>query len=287
MLRIARTVRSANIGDMIFRLLSYIIVIAAAAAVLIPLIWVVITSLKANNEIMAGPYVLPRVLQFANYARAFDKAGIGGYFLNSVLVVVISMTLLMLLIVPAAYSITRIRFRGAGLLLSIYIGCMFLQVNVLLVPIFLLVTDLGLYNTRISVWIILAVIQVPFTTFLLSNYMRQISREFDNAAMIDGASHFQILRDVTIPLSKPAIVTIVILSFLSLFNEYILTFILISDSAKWTIAVGIVDLFEVQQRATDWGALFAGLVMVMVPTIIVYAAGQRSLLRGMSFGGLK
>ena len=278
---------TANVGDVIFKSISYLIVIVAAVVVLVPLVWVVLTSLKANNEIMAGPYVLPGVLRFANYARAFDKAGIGGYFLNSILVVGISMTLLMLLIVPAAYSITRIRFRGSGILLSIYIGCMFLQVNVLLVPIFLLVTDLGLYNTRIAVWIILAVLQVPFTTFLLSNYMRQISREFDNAAMIDGASHLQILRHITIPLSKPAIVTIVILSFLSLFNEYILTFILISDSAKWTIAVGIVDLFEVQQRATDWGALFAGLVLVMVPTMIVYAIGQRSLLRGMSFGGLK
>lgn len=279
--------KTANVGDVIFKSISYLIAIVAAAVVLVPLVWVVLTSLKANNEIMAGPYVLPGVLRFANYARAFEKAGIGGYFLNSILVVGISMTLLMLLIVPAAYSITRIRFRGSGLLLSIYIGCMFLQVNVLLVPIFLLVTDLGLYNTRIAVWIILAVLQVPFTTFLLSNYMRQISREFDNAAMIDGASHLQILRHITIPLSKPAIVTIVILSFLSLFNEYILTFILISDSAKWTIAVGIVDLFEVQQRATDWGALFAGLVLVMVPTMIVYAIGQRSLLRGMSFGGLK
>ena len=279
--------KTANVGDVIFKSISYLIVIVAAAVVLVPLVWVVLTSLKANNEIMAGPYVLPGVLRFANYARAFEKAGIGGYFLNSILVVGISMTLLMLLIVPAAYSITRIRFRGSGILLSIYIGCMFLQVNVLLVPIFLLVTDLGLYNTRIAVWIILAVLQVPFTTFLLSNYMRQISREFDNAAMIDGASHLQILRHITIPLSKPAIVTIVILSFLSLFNEYILTFILISDSAKWTIAVGIVDLFEVQQRATDWGALFAGLVLVMVPTMIVYAIGQRSLLRGMSFGGLK
>ena len=279
--------KTANVGDVIFKSISYLIVIVAAAVVLGPLVWVVLTSLKANNEIMAGPYVLPGVLRFANYARAFEKAGIGGYFLNSILVVGISMTLLMLLIVPAAYSITRIRFRGSGILLSIYIGCMFLQVNVLLVPIFLLVTDLGLYNTRIAVWIILAVLQVPFTTFLLSNYMRQISREFDNAAMIDGASHLQILRHITIPLSKPAIVTIVILSFLSLFNEYILTFILISDSAKWTIAVGIVDLFEVQQRATDWGALFAGLVLVMIPTMIVYAIGQRSLLRGMSFGGLK
>ena len=279
--------KTANVGDVIFKSISYLIVIVAAVVVLGPLVWVVLTSLKANNEIMAGPYVPPGSLQFANYARAFEKAGIGGYFLNSILVVGISMTLLMLLIVPAAYSITRIRFHGSGILLSIYIGCMFLQVNVLLVPIFLLVTDLGLYNTRIAVWIILAVLQVPFTTFLLSNYMRQISREFDNAAMIDGASHLQILRHITIPLSKPAIVTIVILSFLSLFNEYILTFILISDSAKWTIAVGIVDLFEVQQRATDWGALFAGLVLVMIPTMIVYAIGQRSLLRGMSFGGLK
>ena len=279
--------KTANIGDIVFRWLSYFVVGTAAAVVLLPLVWVVLTSLKANNEIMAGPYVWPGILQFANYARAFGKAGIGAYFLNSILLVVISMALLMLLIVPAAYSIARIRFRGAGLLLSVYIGCMFLQVNVLLVPIFLLVTDLGLYNTRIAVWIILAVLQVPFTTFLLSNYMRQISMEFDNAAMIDGASHFQILRHVIVPLSKPAIVTIVILAFLSLFNEYILTFILISDSDKWTIAVGIVDLFEVQQRATDWGALFAALVMVMVPTIIVYAIGQRYLLRGLSFGGLK
>ena len=147
--------RKVSIVKIFFKILSYCIVVFAAAMVFIPLAWVVMTSLKANNEVIAGPYVLPEVLQFDNYVRAFEKAQIGQYFLNTVLLVIVSMTLLLLLSVPAAYSISRIRFKGSKALLSTYIGCMFLQVNVLLVPIFLLVTDIGLYDTRLIVWVIL------------------------------------------------------------------------------------------------------------------------------------
>lgn len=279
--------RKVSIVKIFFKILSYCIVVFAAAMVIIPLAWVVMTSLKANNEVIAGPYVLPEVLQFDNYVRAFEKAQIGQYFLNTVLLVIVSMTLLLLLSVPAAYSISRIRFKGSKALLSTYIGCMFLQVNVLLVPIFLLVTDIGLYDTRLIVWVILATLQVPFSTFLLTNYMKNISKDYDHAAMIDGANHWRIMWHVIIPQSKPAIATVAVLSFMSFFNEYILTYILISDQSKWTIAVGITNLFEVEKTATDWSAMFASLVLVMIPTIIVYIIGQKALLGGMNVGGLK
>jgi N-acetylglucosamine transport system permease protein len=265
-----------------------LILILCSITVVFPLLWNLTTSLKTNEEILASPWTLPANLEFGNYARAFLTARMGDYFLNSVFVVCVSMALLLVLIIPAAYSLTRLNLKRVSKLVSnIYIACLFLQINVLLVPIFVLMNNMNMLDNRFWLCVVMVATALPFPTYMLMAFMKTISKEYEYAAMIDGCSYMQVLTKVIIPLSKPSIITVSILAFFQFFNEYILTFVVITSDEKMTLPVGLANLYEVQRYATDWGALFAALIIMMVPIILVYSIGQKSLTQGMSVGGLK
>lgn len=279
-----KTGLSGKMGSFFIRILLMLI----SVTVVFPLIWDVVTSLKSNKEILTNPWILPAVPQFDNYARAFIAARMGSYFFNSVFVVSISMALLLILVVPAAYSLTRLGLKHVPALVgNVYIACLFLQINVLLVPIFLLMNSLNMLDSRLGLCVVLVATAIPFPTYLLMGFMKSISKEYEYAAMIDGCSYLQILTKIIVPLSKPSIITVSIMAFFQFFNEYILTFVAITSDEKMTLPVGLANLYEIQRYATDWGALFAALVIMLVPTLMVYAMGQKSLTQGMSVGGLK
>ena len=268
--------------------LARIILLMISVTIVFPLLWNLITSFKSNTEILTSPWMLPGTLHFDNYTRAIIKANMGGYFLNSVFVVGLSMALLLVLVIPAAYSLSRLRLTIISKIVNnVYIGCLFLQVNVLLIPIYLEMNKMNLLDSRIGLIVVMVATQIPFPTYLLMGFMKTISREYEYAAMIDGCSHFQILKNVVIPLSKPSIITVALLSFFGFFNEFILAFTTISTDSKRTLPVGLSNLYEVAKYATDWSALFAALIIMLVPLLIVYAFGQRALTQGMSVGGLK
>ena len=269
-------------------LFARIVLVLVAATIVFPLLWNIITSLKSNREILTSPWTLPSVPQYDNYVRAFIQARMGDYFLNSVFVVAVSMVLLLVLVIPAAYSLSRLQLKFVSKLINnIYIACLFLQINVLLVPIFVLMNKLNILDNRLGLCVVMVATAIPFPTYMLVGFMKTISREYEYAAMIDGCSHFHILTKIIIPLSTSSIVTVSILAFFQFFNEYILTFVTISSDEKRTLPVGLANLYEVQRYATDWGALFAALVIMLVPTLLVYSFGQNALTKGMSVGGLK
>lgn len=275
---------SGQIADFTAR----VVLLLIAVSVVFPLLWNVTTSLKSNKEILTNPWTLPTVLHFDNYVRAFVTAKMGAYFFNSVYVVSVSMVLLLVLVIPAAYSLSRLDLPFVSKLVSnTYIACLFLQINVLLVPIFVLMNKLNMLDNRLGLSVVMVATAIPFPTYLLMGFMKTISKEYEYAAMIDGCSYFSILTKVVIPLSKPSIITVSILAFFQFFNEYILAFVTISSDEKRTLPIGLANLYEIQRYATDWGALFAALVIMLVPVLLVYSFGQSALTRGMSVGGLK
>lgn len=277
-----------NSSNRLVDFIARIFLLLVALTVVFPLLWDIVTSLKSNKEILTNPWTLPAVLQFDNYVRAFITARMGSYFFNSVFVVSVSMALLLLLVIPAAYSLSRLQLKRISKLIgNIYIACLFLQINVLLVPIFLLMNKMNMLDSRLGLCVVMVATAIPFPTYLLMGFMKSISREYEYAAMIDGCSYFHILTKIIIPLSKPSIITVSILAFFQFFNEYILTFVVITSDEKMTLPVGLSNLYEIQRYATDWGALFAALVIMLVPTLLVYSVGQKSLTQGMSVGGLK
>lgn len=282
-----KAVTKKNWAGIIGRAAARVFLLFNMLLVVYPLLWNIISSFKTNKEILTGPWTLPAGLAFDNYVRAFTKAKMGEYAINSFLIVAAALAVLLFFSIPSAYILAKFKLKFLSFVRNTYMACLFVQISLILIPLYTMINQFHLSDNRMVLAFILGVSSIPFSTFLLIGYIKGISREYEYAAMIDGCSYLAILTKIIIPMVKPAIVTITILNFFNFFNEYYLTFTLISSDEKKTLPVGMMNLYEIQRYATDWGALFAGLVIILIPTVIIYAFGQKTLTSGMSVGGLK
>lgn len=272
-----------GIGRWIIR----IFLIAVTVVMLYPLIWNVYSSFKTNTEFLTNPFTLPSGLEWDNYVRAFVKSNIGGNLLNSLYVVVVSLVVLIVCAIPCAYALSRFRFFGSKFMKNMYMAAIFIQATYIMIPLFLQMNSLNLLNKLTPLAVLYAVMQFPFSIFLLSGFMKSIPKDYEEAAMIDGCGYFTILVRIIVPMARPGVVTVCMLSAMAAWNEYAVALVMITDPAKQTLPVGLAALYEVQRYATDWGALFAALVIVLVPTIIVFCIGQKYLIQGINVGGVK
>lgn len=263
------------------------VLITYSLLVIIPLLWVLMMSFKTNREILTDPWQMPQQLNFENYINAFNQAKMADYFLNSIMVVILGVVILLLIAVPAAYVLSRFTFKGSKTILNLYMAGIFVQGTYLMVPLFLQMMNFNMLDNRFWLSTVYSVMRFPFTIFLLSGFFKAIPHDYEEAATIDGASRLQTMWLVIVPMAKGGIVTAALLAGLGYWNEYPLALILIQSDAKRTLPIGLANLFEVQQYATDWGALFAGLVIAMIPSAILYLIGHKKLTTGLSVGGLK
>lgn len=264
-----------------------LVLVLASLVVVLPILWAIITSFKTNTEFLESPWTLPASPQWDNYVRAFNDANMGDYFINSIFVTVLSMVVLFVLVIPASYALSRYRFVGSNVInLGIMAG-LFVSANYIVVPLFLLLKDLGGLDSLIMLSIVYAATNLPFNIYLLSGFMKGIAPDYEDAARIDGCGYCATLFRIVVSMCKPGIVTIAMFGFMSFWNEYMLAMTLISSPEKRTLSVGLQNLMQVQKYATDWGAMFAGLVIVMLPTMIFYVLVQKKLTAGISLGGLK
>lgn len=264
-----------------------LILLLITFTVVFPVGWTIMMSFKTNTEILTNPWAWPAGLEIQNYINAFTKAKMSDYFLNSVLVTILGVVALMVLAVPAAYVLARFVFRGRKFIQNIYMTCIFVQGTYLMVPLFLLMMDLNMLDNRFWLSIVYAVMNLPFSIFLLIGFFGGIPNDYEEAAKIDGASSFQTMAMVMVPMAKSGLVTAAMLALMGMWNEYPLALILLQSGEKKTLPIGLANLFEVQKYATDWGALFAALTIVLIPTTLMYLAGYKKLTNGLSVGGLK
>lgn len=273
----------AWLGTTLLRLL----LIIQTIAVVYPLLWNVMASVKTNAEIMDNPWKLPGGFEWANYKHAFTTARIGDYMLNSVLVVIVSMAILLAAAIPSAYVLGRMKFRGRSFFNNFYIAGLFIGGVYVIVPLFILMNSLHMLDNRFWLSAVYATGSLPFSIFLLTGFMKSIPHDYEEAAMIDGCGYFTTMVRIIAPMARPGIITLVVFGFFDFWNEYVLAMTFISDDAKKTIPVGLSNLMQIQQYATDWGSLFAGLVIVLAPTILIYVLLQKRLTAGMMLGGVK
>jgi len=279
--------RKKTSAGVIGRFFLRVVLIIQALVVVYPLLWNVLASFKTNAEVMESPWSLPTSLNWDNYVRAFTTAKIGDYMLNSVIVVVLSMGVLLLAAIPTAYVLGRMKFRGRTFLTNFYMAGLFIGGVYIIVPLFIMMNDLSMLDNRFWLSAVYATGSLPFSVFLLTGFMKSIPHDYEEAAMIDGCGYFGTLFRVIVPMARPGIITLIVFSFFDFWNEYVLAMTLITDDAKKTIPIGLSNLMQIQKFATDWGSLFAGLVIVLVPTIVVYALLQKKLTEGMMLGGVK
>lgn len=271
----------------IIKVFLRILLFMAVVLVIVPLIWTFISSLKDNNEISQYPMKLPAVLQWDNFVRAWTNADIGSNFMNSIFVTALSMCLSLALVIPASYALGRYKGKILTPIKALFMAGMFIQKNYLVVPLFMLLMSFGVLDSRIAMCVVYACTTLPFYIFLMSGFMEGIDNAYVEAASIDGASNFRTMISVVFPMCKPGVATMLMFSFMEYWNEYILALQFLRDDAKKTLPVGLKNIMEQAKYATDWGALFAAMVIVMLPTMIFYLLVQKKLTSGLSLGGLK
>ncbi len=253
-----------------------------------PVVWVLYSSLKDNRAFYQEPWALPDVLHFENYYNAWVTSEFGSYFLNSALVVAAAVLLSLLMAATTAYVFAKYKMRGLRTVENIYVTLMMIPQVLILIPLFFRLNAVHLID-RLWVLILLYAVQaVPFAVFLLVGFIRRIHGSFLEAAAIDGCSEFQVFFKIVLPMIKPGLFIAAIVNFMSIWNEYILAITLIKSESKFTIPVGLRNLTVSMQYGVDFGALFAGLVIAMVPVLILYGIFQKQLQEGMaSSSGVK
>ncbi|MCH4889393.1 carbohydrate ABC transporter permease [Acidaminobacter sp. JC074] len=264
-----------------------LVLIVNTVFVVLPLLWSVLTSLKTSTEFYDNPWKMPSGFHIQNYINAIGKANMGDYFINSIFVTILGLILSLTFSIASAYVLSRYEFRFRNFIKKVYLIGLFLPPIFGLVPLFMLLKDIGLYDSLIGLSMVYAFTAIPYTTFILSSYFTSIPKEYEEAAIIDGCSYFGLLLKIMVPIARPAILTVSIFNIMAFWNEYMYSLTYISSEAKRTLPIGLINLMEVQRYSTDWGALFAGLVIVMLPTIIVYAILQKHITSGLTVGGLK
>ncbi|MER5428494.1 carbohydrate ABC transporter permease [Streptomyces sp. NPDC002588] len=279
------------------RLLTHTVVAALALAIAVPVAWVLLASLKRKSEFFGSPWTLPKGLHFQNYTDAFVTAHMGRYFLTSVLVTALGLVFVMAVSVPAAYVVARYEFRGRRLVEIALLGGLFVNVNYIVVPIFLMLVDWdralvdvfpdGFFIDNPAILsLVYAATSIPFTIYLLTAYFRSIPVEYEEAAALDGASRLRVMTRIMVPMARPAITTAILFNFLAYWNDFIISLTLLPGEGK-TLQVGLLNLFTAQKAAADYGRLYAGMVIVIVPVLLVYAVIQRRLIEGIAAGGVK
>jgi multiple sugar transport system permease protein len=264
--------------------LAYLLVVIYAAALLVPLYFVVVSSFKTNATIFLEPLSPPTTLSLAKYGEAQSKVELGSALLNSMIVTVAAEIVTLLLALPAGYAIARHRGRLGKVVETIFGLGFLIPTFAVLVPTFLLAAFTGLLYDRIFLILFYPATVLPLSVILLAQFMRTIPRELEESAMIDGATRLQILRHVFIPLVIPGIASVAILNFLAFWNEYIFALILTNDASR-TVQVAVPALRD--SRLIDYALLSAGIVIALVPVYVVYTILQRRMQEAMLVGAIK
>ena len=280
------------------KVLIYIPLILLSILIIVPVFWVFMASIKENSEFYRNPWALPEGFYFQNFIDEWESANMGSYMLNSVFVTVVAIFLLVIIALPASYVLARFKFKSSKFWNVLFMAGLFINVNYIVVPIFLMLNDGDKWiyktfgttffmNNLFVLALVYAATALPFTIYLLSGYFKTLARDYEEAAYVDGAGYFRTMVQIIIPMAKPSIVTVILFNFLAFWNEYIISMTLLTKPELKTLPVGLMNLMAAQRSAVQYGKMYAGLVIVMLPTLILYMCVQKKLTQGMTVGGLK
>ncbi|MEU0569849.1 carbohydrate ABC transporter permease [Nonomuraea sp. NPDC005983] len=267
--------------------LSHVALLVWALLIILPLLWTFLASFKNNTEIFGDALQLPGALRLDSWGRAWDKAHIGRYMLNTVVVVLFSTAGTMLFGSMAAYVLARYRFFGSRVIYYYFVAGLAFPVFLALTPLFFVVKQVGLLNTHVGLVLVYIAYSMPFTVFFLAAFFRTLPETVAEAAKIDGASHTRTFFQIMVPMAKPGLISITIFNVLGQWNQYLLPLVLLSSEDKWVITQGVASISTIAGYEADWPALFAALSMTILPVLVVYIIFQRQIQSGLGAGALK
>jgi N-acetylglucosamine transport system permease protein len=253
-----------------------------------PLLWVVLSGLRPHADLVSDPFGLPTSLHWENFTHAWTNADIGRYAVNSLVILAGSLTGTMLLGSMAAYVLARFEFPGNRFVYLLFTGGMMFPVFLALVPLFFVLNNFGLLNTRQGLIVVYIAYSLPFTVFFLAAFFRTLPGGVQEAATLDGASHTRTFFQIMLPMARSGLISVGIFNFLGQWNQFVLPRVLnVGDPEDAVLPQGLAALMVQQGYEGDWGALYAGVTMAMLPVLVVYTAFQRQVQAGLTAGALR
>jgi multiple sugar transport system permease protein len=272
-------------GHWLRKALGYITLVGVAILLALPLYWMLASALKDPIQTFAIPPVwAPNPPHFENFGEVFEEVPFARFILNTFFLVVMSIIGQLFGVTLAAYGFARLRFPGRHILFLMMLSTLMIPYQVTLVPRFILFAKIGWINTYLPL-IVPAFTGSPFLIFLVRQYMMSIPYDLDEAAYIDGASRFGVFWRIILPLSRPALVLVVVFTFVGVWNDFLQPLIYLNDPQLFTVSLGL-SFFQ-GTRETNWNLLMAGSLMAMIPPLILFFFAQRQLIGGISVEGLK
>ena len=269
---------------------GYLILIIWITFTFVLLGWVLLASFSTTKEIFSNK-LLDSGLHFENYVKAWINSDVAGIFRNSLVYSIISCTLLIIICAPAAYVLARFIFPGNKLIQTGFVSAMGVPVVMIVLPLFGIVANMGILNHVLSNAVLLIFlyigINVPYTTIFLMTFFSNLSRAFEEAAAIDGCPPTKTFWLIMLPMAQPGIITVTIFNFINIWNEYFISLIFANSDQLRPIAVGLYSMINSMEYTGDWAGMFAAVVIVFLPTFILYIFLSEKIIAGVTGGGVK
>ncbi|WP_395814991.1 ABC transporter permease subunit [Devosia sp.] len=285
--RVPSTPRKPFWTDKTVATVSHVALIAWVIVICAPLLWVLMSSFKTTQQIFGSPFSLPTSFNFENYISAWTTASIGNYFVNTVIVVGGALVIVMLLGAMCAYYLARYEFKGSKIIYYLMLAGLTFPIFLAVVPLFQTLRGFGLLNTFPGLIITYVAFALPFTVFFLYAFFRTLPQEIAEAAQLDGAGPWRIFFTIMLPMATPGIASVAIFNFLGLWNQFLLPIALNTNTANYVLSQGMASFASQAGYAVNFGALFAAVVITVLPVLVTYIIFQRQLQGSVSPGLLK
>lgn len=269
----------------LFQLFAYTFLGLFAIMNIIPLFWMVVNSFKEEQEYAVSPFSLPQTLQFSNYAKAWEVANMDVYFLNSIIITFASLIITVLLGALAAYFLSRFQFKLRGVTYSLFLLGMLVPIHATLIPIFLIMQKLQLLDTYWSLILPYTAFHLSLTVFILEGFMRGFPKDLEESGVMDGAGVYRIFWSIILPITRPALATVIILNFIYNWNEYLFALVLITSTELKTLPLGLANFAGIETASLT--LQMAALTIALIPILIFYLLLQKQLVNGMTAGAVK
>lgn len=268
------------------RLFSYLPLVLWLVFTVAMIGWIFIASLSTTSEIY-GDKLLSSGLHFENYINVLQKHKLGTYFLNSIIYCVVGCTGVVLIAAPAAYVLSRIKFKGKAFVNNIFVIGMSIPQVMLIMPLFKMATSMNLIGSRWTLMILYICVNVPFGVFFLSGFFMSLPKALEEAAEIDGCTPSKAFWKIMFPLAQPGIVTLTIFNFITIWNEYFMALIFANKTELRTVSTGLQAIVQSMKYSGDWAGLFAGVIIVFLPTFLLYIFLSNKIIAGVTGGAVK
>nr|WP_248307184.1 MULTISPECIES: carbohydrate ABC transporter permease [unclassified Devosia] len=262
-----------------------IILIANTFIMLAPIVIMMFSAFKTTPQIFASPFGIPDFTNLVNFSRIWTQTNFLQYLINSFVVTGASMALILTLGTMAAYALARYEFFGAGFILMFFIAGLTLPLKLAIIPLFMLMRDLGILNNQLSLIFVYTAMGLPTTIFIMTGFIRTLPNELEDAARMDGASEARIMWSIMLPLVRPAMVIAGIQNVVPIWNDFFFPLVFIQNDRLKTLPQGLTTFMG--EYSTDYGVLYAGLTLSALPIIIIYIVLSRQFISGMTSGAIK